>query len=95
MSADVTVALVFVNGRVTARYAEGCTSPAGMIEAVNALCPELLYALAPALPPRDQWPPDWIELYEERAAICADGGAPDPEAIADAALRLAVWRREV
>ena len=95
MSADVTVALVFTNGRVTARYGEGCTPPAGMIEAVNGLCPELLYALAPALPPRDQWPLDWIELYEERAAICADGGAPDPEAIADAALRLAVWRREV
>ena len=54
MSVDVTVALVFINGRVTARYAEGCTPPAGMIEAVNALCPELLYALAPALPPRDQ-----------------------------------------
>lgn len=90
MSADV--ALIFVAGHIRVVYAEGHEAPAGVQAAINALCPELLYALAPALPPRDQWPAGWIELYEERAAICADGGAPDPEAVAEAALRLAVWR---
>lgn len=90
MSADV--ALLFAGGHIRVVYAEGHNPPEGVQAAINALCPELLYALAPALPPRDQWPSDWIELYEERAAICADGGVAEPEAVAEAALRLFVWR---
>jgi hypothetical protein len=62
---------------------------------LDALAPELLRALAPELPPVDAWPSTWCELFEERASIAAEGGAPDPLAVAEADLRLAVWRGDV
>lgn len=57
--------------------------------------PERLRAVAPALPPADSWPDSWREVYDEREAIAAEGGAPDPRAVAEADLRLAVWRGDV
>lgn len=62
---------------------------------LDALAPDLLRALAPDLPPVDSWPLTWCELFEERACIAAEGGAPDPLAVAEADLRLAVWRGDV
>ena len=62
---------------------------------LDAMKPDLLRALAPELPPVDAWPSTWCELFEERACIAAEGGAPDPLAVAEADLRLAVWRGDV
>lgn len=52
-------------------------------------------ALAPALPPREQWTPALRLLWRERWCIAAEGGAADPGAVADADARVAVARGEV
>ena len=63
---------------------------------LDALAPELLRALAPELPPVDVWPASWCELFEERACIAAEASdVADPLAVAEADLRLAVWRGDV
>lgn len=70
------------------------TAPVGWGDraALSAIRPDLSRALAPPLPPADTWPEHWRELHAERVAIAAEGGAPDPEAVADADLRVEVWR---
>lgn len=75
----------------------GWRDPADVARALSPLRPELLRALAPGLPPVDAWPPSWRELFEERASIAAEGGASDAEAldVAEADLRVAVWRGDV
>lgn len=75
----------------------GWRDPADVKRALSPLRPELLRALAPGLPPVDAWPPSWRELFEERASIAAEGGASDAEAldVAEADLRVAVWRGDV
>lgn len=52
-------------------------------------------ALAPPLPPREQWTPSLRLLWRERWCIAAEGGAADPGAVADADARVAVARGEV
>lgn len=70
------------------------TAPSGWgsREAMTALRPDLVRALAPPLPPADTWPEHWREAFDERAAIAAEGGATDPEAVALADLRVMHWR---
>lgn len=60
--------------------------------ALSALRPDLIRALAPPLPPAEQWPEHWREAFDERVAIAAEGGAADPEAVAVADLRVMLWR---
>jgi hypothetical protein len=95
MSADVVLALT--GGRLRVSYAERCAAPADARERLAAILPDLLRAVAPALPPRSEWPAEWAEIYDERLAIClADDIDPQVAvATADADLRLAVWRRDV
>lgn len=52
-------------------------------------------ALAPPLPPREQWTPALRLLWRERWCIASEGGASDPGAVADADARVAVARGEV
>lgn len=59
---------------------------------IAPLWPALSRALAPPLPPADEWPEHWRELHAERVAIAEEGGATDPEAVADGDLRLMYWR---
>ena len=75
----------------------GWRDPADIARDLAPLRPELLRALAPGLPAVDAWPPSWRELFEERASIAAEGGASDAEAfdVAEADLRVAVWRGDV
>ena len=63
--------------------------------ALSALRPDLVRALAPPLPPADTWPEHWHDALNERAAIAAEGGAADPEAVAVADLRVMLWREQV
>lgn len=95
MSADVVLA--FTNGRLRVSYAANCSAPSDAHERLSAVLYDLLCAVAPALPPRAQWPDVWCEIYDERLAIClADDIDPQvAAAVADAQLRLAVWRRDV
>ena len=63
---------------------------------LDALAPDLLRALAPDLPAVDSWPVSWCEFFEERASIAAEAAdVADPLAVAEADLRLAVWRGDV
>ena len=73
------------------------TAPSGWgsREAMTALRPDLVRALAPPLPPADTWPEHWHDALNERAAIAAEGGAADPEAVALADLRVMLWREQV
>ncbi len=93
-------ALVRVEARGNALRIEtprGWRDPADIARDLAPLRPELLRALAPGLPAVDAWPPSWRELFEERASIAAEGGASDAEAldVAEADLRVAVWRGDV
>ncbi len=76
-------------------------APAGLLSArdleqlaavFDALRPTLVRTCSPPLPPRSTWPAAWADAHAERAAIAAEGGALDPEAVADADLRAAVAR---
>jgi hypothetical protein len=82
-------------GRLRVDAPAGWRDIAAMKRDLDALKPELLRALAPELPPVASWPSTWCEFFEERACIAAEGGAPDPLAVAEADLRLAVWRGDV
>ena len=70
------------------------TAPPGWGDraALGALRPSLSRALSPPLPPAEHWPEHWREAFAERVAIAAEGGAPDPEAVALADLRVMHWR---
>lgn len=70
------------------------TAPVGWGDraALSALRPALSRALAPPLPDPAVWPEHWRELHAERVAIAEEGGATDPEAVADGDLRLMYWR---
>ncbi len=61
-------------------------------DALRSLRPDVMRALAPVLPPRASWPEHMREAWAEREAIAAEGGAPDPTAVADADLRVMIWR---
>ena len=93
--AGSVVRLDVSGGRLRVDAPAGWRDIAAMRRDLDALKPELLRALAPELPPVDAWPLTWRELFEERACIAAEGGAPDPLAVAEADLRLAVWRGDV
>ena len=93
--AGSVVRLDVSGGRLRVDAPAGWRDIAAMKRDLDALKPELLRALAPELPPVDAWPLTWRELFEERACIAAEGGAPDPLAVAEADLRLAVWRGDV
>jgi hypothetical protein len=70
------------------------TLPAGWGDraAVAALRPDLVRALAPPLPPAEQWPEHYGDAYAERVAVASEGGCADPEAVALADLRVMHWR---
>ncbi len=68
--------------------------PADVARDIAPLRPELLRALAPPLPPLP-WPAELSEAWFERRAIAWEGGASDPEAVADADLRVMLWRGDV
>lgn len=93
--AGSVVRLDVSGGRLRVDAPAGWRDIAAMKRALDAIKPELLRALAPDLPPVDVWPASWREAFEERASIAAEGGAPDPLAVAEADLRLAVWRGDV
>ena len=74
-------------------------APRGRLTAVGAAAigrvldpvrPELVRACTPPLPPRDEWPELWREVHAERLAIACEGGASDPEAVANADLRVTI-----
>lgn len=69
-------------------------APAGWGDraALAALRPDLVRALAPPLPPAEQWPDHYGDAYAERVAVAAEGGCADPEAVALADLRVMHWR---
>lgn len=85
------VVLTLTRGRVTADAPRGWTDR----DALRALAPDIARACAPPLPPVEVWPDAWREAYDEREAIAAEGGAPDPAAVALADLRVAVWRGDL
>lgn len=60
--------------------------------AFDVVRPALARAAAPPLPPRGTWPDTWREAHAERVAIALEGGAHDPEAVADSDLRAMVAR---
>lgn len=64
----------------------------GSREAMRALRPDLVRALAPPLPPAEQWPDHYRDAYAERVAVASEGGCADPEAVALADLRVMHWR---
>lgn len=70
------------------------TAPAGWGDraALAALRPDLVRALAPPLPPAEQWPDHYRDAYAERVAVASEGGCADPEAVALADLRVMHWR---
>ena len=79
-------------------------APAGLLDprdvgilaaAFDALAPTIARTCSPRLPPRDEWPELWCEVHAEREAIAAEGGAPDPEAVADLDLRAMVARGDL
>lgn len=91
------VLLLLTPDRVIANAPAGwmdAATRAALREALHTIRPTLARVGSPPLPPRDQWPEGWREAWEERAAIAADGGAPDPEAVADLDLRVMVARHE-
>lgn len=82
-------------GRVRVEAPDGWTDDtarAALREALDAIRPTLARIAAPPLPPRETWPDEWRETWEERVALAADGGAADPEAVADLDLRVMVAR---
>ena len=94
MSADrIDVRIDVVEGRVYIGNRKGFVLPPGAHDAIAALAGDIRRAVAPPLPPRDAWPDEWREIYDERLAICLEaGGAPaDAEAVADAELRVWAW----
>lgn len=68
---------------------------AALSEAFGALRPVLARTCAPPLPPVEQWPEAWAEVFAERAAIAAEGGAADPDGVARADLRAMVARGDL
>lgn len=70
------------------------TAPAGWGDraALGALRPSLSRALSPPAPPPAEWPEHWHDAVAERIAIAEESGAPDPEGIALADLRVEAWR---
>ena len=94
--AGSVVRLDVTGGRVRVDAPAGWRAPELLRRELAAVRPELLRALAPELPPVDVWPPTWRELFEERASIAAEASdVADPLAVAEADLRLAVWRGDV
>lgn len=94
--AGSVVRLDVSGGRVRVDAPAGWRSPELLRRELAAVRPELLRALAPELPPVDSWPASWCELFEERASIAAEASdVADPLAVAEADLRLAVWRGDV
>lgn len=99
--------MAVVNAGVRLDVADGgavrVTAPVGWADAaerealraaLDAVRPTLARLAALPLPPRP-WPAAWEEFHAEREAIAAEGGAPDPSAVAAADLRVAVARREL
>ncbi len=86
---------VTADGRVRVDVPAGWCLPDRLRRDLDAIKPELLRALAPDLPPAGSWPAAWCEFFEERASTAAESGAVDPLAVAEADLRLAVWRGDV
>ncbi len=68
---------------------------AALSEALDALRPLLARTCTAPLPPAEQWPPEWGEVIAERAAIAAEGGAANPDAVALADLRAMVSRGDL
>lgn len=96
LDSDAPVVRVHVTGHdMVIDTPVGWSDPEALRVSLAALRSDLLRALAPSLPPRSSWPASWLEAHAERVAIAAEGGAPDPEAVADADLRVQLWRGEV
>lgn len=94
MSADSSCAVVVRGGSVSVVYSDPLREPPEVAARLRPIVGDLLRALAPALPPRDQWPDEWCEIHDERVAICLEAGVPEAEALAtaDAELRVHAWR---
>lgn len=67
---------------------------ADLSAALDAIRPTLARACAAPLPARESWPVSWREAWDERIAIVSETGSldVDPEAVADADLRVMVAR---
>lgn len=98
MSAAVVRLDVDEGGRVTV------DAPAGWLDAgqrealrgaLDTVRPVLARVAAPPLPPRETWSDAATDMWQEREAVAAEGGATDPAAVADADLRVALARGEV
>lgn len=95
MSADrAAVALVVGPASCRVVYSDPGAENPSVVAALRPLLGEIRRALAPPLPPRHTWPDEWVEIFDERVAICVEAGVSEAEAlaIADAELRVHAWR---
>lgn len=98
MSASAHLVRLTIEGdRVRVDAPRGHLSNRDRVElraAIEVVRPTLARTCSAPLPPRGIWPDSWREVWTERVAIVHEGGSidVDPEAIADADLRVMIAR---